>query len=359
MGNNCGVILARSGFFNAILAGIFLVAGPSFAQDAASLPRPAKLIEIVAKARVQTVTLPAIVQPSRTVDLTVQVGGVLVEFPVQDGQLVKKGDLIAQIDKTDYQNVVDQAQAQFDNAQEEYKRSETLVAQQAIAQSVFEKNKATRDVAKLALAAAKTQLGDTTLVAPFDGIVSKTSVKQYQTVGPQSPLITLQGRAKFEALANVPAQTVANSTDFKVEDTVLILDVAPLQKIPATFKLIAPEADPASQTFEIKFTFAPPDDLLVLAGMTGELSSVLRHTGDLAAKTAIQVPVSAILYDGTKTYVWIVATKAMTVSRQEVTVADAIGETLPITKGLKAGDTIVGAGASYLHDGMKIRRFGE
>lgn len=347
----------KLGLIAASLASILLVSGSLSAQDSSVPSRPVKLIEIITKARVEIVTLPAIVQPSTLVDLTVQVGGVLVAFPVQEGEQINKGDLIAQIDKTNYQNAVDQAQAQFDNAQDEYRRARTLVAQQAVSRSTFEKRKATRDVAKLTLAAAKVQLDDTTLVAPFDGIIAKTSVKKYQTVGQKTQVVTLQGRSDFEALANVPAQTVASSPNFEVEETILILDVAPLQKIPVTFKLLAPQADPASQTYEIKFTFTPPEGLVVLAGMTGELRSSIRNTGDLAGKTAIQVPISAILYDGTKTYVWIVDVKTMTVSRHAVTVAEAIGKTLPILKGLSAGDTIVGAGASYLHEGMKIRRF--
>lgn len=340
------------------IACISIPAGTAFAQDqTTSPPRPAKLIEIESKSRVQTVTLPAIIEPSISVELTVQVGGILVEFPVQEGQVVKKGDLIAQIDKTNFQNAVDQAQAQYDNAEDEFKRASTLVDQQAIAQSVFDQRKATRDVNKLALAAAQTQLDDSTLTAPFDGTVSKVNVKQYQTVTQQSPVITLQSRSEFDAISNVPAQSVAGSADFAVEDTVLTLDIAPLQPIPAKFKLISPQADPATQTYEVKFTFTPPDSLVVLGGMTGELSSTIRLTGELAKKTSIQVPVSAILYDGTDTYVWLVDMDKMTVAKQKVTLSKSIGELLPVTEGLKAGDTIVGAGASYLHEGQTIRRF--
>lgn len=340
----------------------FACAFPSHSQDktadeVAAVVRPAKLIEIVSKARSNVITLPAIVEPSVSAELTVQVGGILVEFPVQEGQTVKKGDLIAQIDKVNYQNAVAQSQAQYDNAEEEYKRADTLIKQEAISQSVFEQRKASRDVAKLALEAAKTQLTDSTLTAPFDGIVSKVNVKQYQTVSPQSPVVTLQSRAEFEAIANVPAQTVASSTDIKVEKTTLTLDIAPLQTIPVKFKLIAPQADPATQTYEVKFTFAPPDTLVVLGGMTGELSSTVTQIGELAKKNAIQIPISSIIYDGTDTSVWLVDTDAMTVSKQKVTLAEEIGETIPVTEGLKDGDTIVGAGASYLHEGMKIRRF--
>lgn len=335
-----------------------MLTGHAFAQtESPSLPRPAKLIDIIAQDRTQTVTLPAIVEPSLSVDLTVQVSGVLVEFPVQEGQQVKKGDLIAQIDKGTYQNAVDQAQAQYENAQEEFKRADTLIKQQAISQSVFEQRKSTRDVSKLALAAAQTQLSDSTLTAPFDGIVSNVNVKQYQTVTQQSPIVTLQGRSEFEAIANVPAQTVASSADLSIEKTTLVLDVAPLQTIPVVFKQIAPQADPASQTFEVKFTFTPPEGLVILGGMTGELSSTIHQTGAEAKKNAIQVPISSILYDGTETYVWLVDTGAMTVAKTKVTVAKGIGGVLPVTEGLSVGDTIVGAGASYLHEGMKIRRY--
>jgi len=201
------------------------------------------------------------------------------------------------------------------------------------------------------------QLSDATLTAPFDGIIAQLPVRQYQTISQQDIVAVLQNATEFEAVVNIPAQSIANSADIETENIAVVLDVAPLRPIPAVFKSISTQPDPASQTYEVKFSFTPPEGLTILSGMTGELQATIRQTGDAAMALEIQVPVSAVLFDGTDTFVWVVDTNTMSVTKTRVTLADAIGELLPVIDGLKVGDTIVGAGASYLNEGMKIRRF--
>lgn len=342
----------------AILGLAVSIPGTLFAQDTdGPTPRPAKLIDIVAQNLITQVTLPAIVQPSVTSDLAMLVGGTLQSLPIHEGQLVEKGDLLAQIDTITLQNDLAQAQAQYESANIEFSRAETLIKSQTIAQTVYDQRKAQRDLAKLTVEAAQTQLNNATLVAPFDGVIAVLNVRQFQIVSTQEPILTLQSRSDFEAVANVPAQVIANSTNFTVEKTSIILDVAPLQSIPVTYKSISPQADPASQTYEMRFMFQAPDGIIILSGMTGELHSTVRLTGPDADKLAIQIPLSAVLNDGTNNYVWVVDTDKMTVSKRQITLAPTIGEMLPVTDGLSVGETIVGAGASYLNEGMTIRRY--
>jgi multidrug efflux pump subunit AcrA (membrane-fusion protein) len=70
----------------------------------------------------------------------------------------------------------------------------------------------------------------------------------------------------------------------------------------------------------------------------------------------IAIPLSAVVSDSDGQFVWKVNLETMTVARQNVQVGAGVGEALAIDFGLAAGDTIVGAGASYLNEGMKIRR---
>jgi len=341
-------------------AGILAImsATPSSSQDATSPPpRPAKLIDIVAQDPVSNFSLSTIVEPSVTVSLTMLVGGVLNELPVLEGQSVKKGDLIAQIDTVTLQNSVDQAQSQLDTAETEYQRAERLITSQAIAQVTVDQRKSARDIARLALEATQKQLSDATLTAPFDGIIAQVPVRRYQTISPQDLVAVMQNSTEFEAAVNIPALFVANSANFKMENIFVVLDLDPLRPIPAEYKSISIQPDPASQTYEVKFSFTPPEGVPILSGMTGELRATVRQTGEAAKALAIQLPVSAILYDGTDTFVWLVDPDTMSVTKTKVTLADAIGAMLPVIEGLKIGDTIVGAGASYLFEGMIIRRF--
>lgn len=327
------------------------------AQEADAQVRPARLIEIAEIDPVVHINLPAVVEPAKEAALTLQVGGVLTELPVIEGQPVAEGDLIAQVDRTTLLNNVAQAQTQFENAELEFNRAESLLPQQAIAQSTYDQRKVQRDIAELSLQAAQKQLDDATLHAPFDGVISALNVSQFQTVSPQTAVATLQSNDTFEAIAHLPARALQNPDEIDVQRTEVILDVSPLNPITAVFKSIDPQADPASQTFEVRFSFDAPSNFLVLPGMTGEVQADLLYGGDAANNLSVQVPLSAVQSSGGQTFVWVVDTEAMTVSRRDITVAEAIGENLPVVDGLAAGDTIVGAGATYLHEGQQIRRY--
>ncbi|MBI1493148.1 efflux RND transporter periplasmic adaptor subunit [Halocynthiibacter styelae] len=330
---------------------------PLSAQEAEAKIRPARLIEIAEIDPLTHINLPAVIEPAKEATLTLQVGGVLTELPVIEGQPVAEGDLIAQVDRTVLLNNVAQAQTQFENAELEFTRAESLLPQQAIAQSTYDQRKVQRDIAELSLQAAQKQLDDATLSAPFSGVISSLNVSQFQTVSPQTAVATLQSNDTFEAIAHLPARALQNPDQIDVQRTEIILDIAPLNPITAVFKSIDPQADPASQTFEVRFSFDAPSDFLVLPGMTGEVQADLLYTGNAASNFNVQVPLAAVQSAAGQTFVWIVDTDTMTVSRRDITVAEAIGASLPVVEGLEAGDTIVGAGASYLHEGQQIRRY--
>lgn len=328
------------------------------AQDAAKPARPAKILTVTERDRVQRVEIPIVVEPEQSAVLTLQEGGVLQELPVIEGSVVKEGDLIARVDTRILENNVMQARSQLEQAEQEFERAERLLQQDNISQSSYDSRKTSRDLAALSLEAAEKRLSDATLLAPFDGVVALVEVDQFQTVSNQQSIVTLQSEIAFKALANVPASRMVDSSDFQVISSNIVLDVAPLEAIPAAFRAIALQADPATQTYEAQFSFTRPAELSVLPGMTGELIAEVILDASKPYTPVIEIPTAAIQHDGATTYVWLVNESDMTVSRRNITVADEVGDKLAVTDGLREGDQIVGAGASYLFEGTKIRRFG-
>ena len=123
------------------------------------------------------------------------------------------------------------------------------------------------------------------------------------------------------------------------------------------FQSVTTRADPETQTFLVKYAFTPPADLVVLPGMTGMVESRVRFVRDGGLADLPEVPTSAVLSDGEARYVWVVYKNTMMVSRREVTLAPGVGKSLAVLDGLVEGELIVGAGASYLHEGMQIRPY--
>lgn len=320
--------------------------------------RPAKLLTLQAASAGQSGSFPAVVRAVRSTDLAFQVGGQIVEWNARDGGSFRQGDIIARLDAAAFRAAVEQAEAQYRNANSEYERAQRLIAEDAISQSVVEGRAAALQVAKASLDTAKKNLSDTVLRAPFTGGVGRTNVEQFQNVAPQQPVLVLQSR-QVEAIINVPARFVLNSNRTQISNVFVELDAAPGRQFPARFREARGLADSSTQTYEAHFSFTPPPELLVLTGMTATLFYDSRPLNAEDQATGVEVPLSAIMVEGGARYVWVVKGAGKTIERRDVRVEDGVGESVNVTSGLAAGEVIVAAGGDYLREGQKVREWTE
>lgn len=317
--------------------------------------RPIKLVTVEATSNRFELSYPAVIEAAQSSQLTFQVSGLLQELPVVEGQEIKQGDLIAKLDQRDFQTNYNSAKAQYDAAESEYQRARRLVEQNAISQSVLEQRRSSRDVSRAQFEAAQKALDDTELRAPFDGQIAQINVENFQNVGAQQAVATLQSAGAVEAVINIPARIIAYVPVVNPIDTFVTLDAAPAVEIPAEFKEAAGQADPTTQTYRARFTFTPPENLLILPGMTGKVDTTLVYFGE-SEELGVSVPAGSIVAEGDDLYVWLLNEDAMTVSKRIITVADdRFGAEVAVIGGLEGGEVIAGAGASYLQDGMRVR----
>lgn len=321
--------------------------------------RPVKLIEVKATSDIRQVKLPAVIEASNSTVLAFQVGGKLEQLEVTEGQDVSTGTVIGRLNPRDFQNSVKQAQAQYTSANTEYQRARRLLEQNAIARSVVDQRRAARDIARASLDSAQKALEDSVLKTPFEGRIATVAVEQFESVGPQQPIVTLQTVGAAEAVVEIPSTLVANRERLTPIESYVTLDAVGDIRIPAEFLSLSPLANAATQTFAAKFKFLPPEGVNILPGMTGSLNGTLRIAAeDGTSTTQLAIPLSSILSEGADTFVWVVDTEAMTVSKRAVTLTEGVGESLFVESGLKAGETIAGAGASYLVEGKQVRAYG-
>ncbi len=333
--------------------------GDGAEQEREPAVRPVKLITLSPASDVQTSRYPAVVSAGQSADLSFQVGGFVAELAVANAQQVNEGDLIARLNQSDYQSQLTSARSQFQNADEEYQRAVRLAEEDAIAKSVLEQRLTQRDVARAQLDTAEKALEDTVLRAPFAGVVVQKPANEGDNLPAGQLVVSLMGHGALKATVDLPARVIAESQEVEDRGAIVILDAASDERIPAEFLEAILQADATSQTYEVTFTFEPPENIVVLPGMnaTVELSSARRS--DSTAANRISVPLSAVVSDGATKYVWVVDEDTMTVSRRGVTVADGIGDMAVVTEGLTIGDTIATAGASFLADGMQVRPWTE
>ncbi len=320
--------------------------------------RPAKLVTVTSASSSRSISFPAVIEAENSSELTFQVSGQITQLNVLEGDEVKKGQIIARVEERDYQNSLAQAQAQYDNAETEYQRAKRLADQDAISRSVLETRQTNRDVAKAVLDTAKKTKGDTILRAPFSGFISKVFVKRFQNIQAKEAIANIQSN-DMVAILNAPADIVARTPQLEPTNTSVILDAAPGMALPATFKEASGQADPTTQTYEISFSFDTPDNLFVLPGMTATVHTEFQFN-DLSdiAPSGIAVPVTSVIAEGSDLFVWRVNPDTMQITKTLIkTGMGMTDENVIVTSGLNGGDMIVAAGGSYLHEGMKVRRW--
>ncbi len=321
--------------------------------------RPVKIVVVESADATEEQRYPAVIDAARVSELSFSVSGKIEELPVKEAQQVKQGDTIARLDPKDFKSNVDALTSQFNNSEVEYQRAVRLAKADAIAKGVLDQRKAQRDSLKAQLDAAKKALSDTVITAPFDGVVMSVAAKRFQNVQAGSLVAKLMSTAGLEAKINVPASVVASSPRRRNTAFKIILEARPDAPISATFKEATLEADAVSQTYQVTLAFERPKDTVVLPGMNATV--VVASTREVSPGAAVPVvlPLASVLSDGTVRYVWVIDPKTMQVSKREVAVEDGIGEVLVIAEGLKAGEKVVGAGGSYLSEGLKVRPWGD
>ena len=325
-------------------------------ESTESVARPAKFMTIEHVGTQDLLNFPAVIKSQKLSELTFEVGGIVKELSVVAAQKVQEGDTLAILDPHDLNEKLNSAQAQYDNAESEYQRAVRLMKEDAISRSKLEERKSKRDVNKATFETAKKALDHTVLRAPYSGAIAKVSIEERQVVQAGQPAISILGHGGYEATINLPASIIAQSKGKgrNSDRSYIILEAAPDHKIPAVFKGASLEADPTSQTYEVTFTFAPPEEVTILPGMNAVVW-VQDPRIDVSGAGSIPVPLTAIAIDGDQKYVWLVDPNDMTVSRKDVVVEDSVGRALNITDGLAVGDMIVYSGVSSLSEGMKVR----
>lgn len=329
--------------------------GESSEPQTSTTVRPAKLVVATRSSTQRNLEFPAIIRAIESADLTFQVAGEILELDVLEGQEVERGDVIARLNQRNNQNQVAQAQAEFDNAQAEFERAERLAAEDAISRSVLETRRTTRDIAAAALDNAKKSLGDTVLRAPFDGSISQVSARRFQNVQAKESIATIQTR-EVEAVVNMPGTIIARIPQLIPVGVNVLLDSDPDRPIQAEFREAAGAADPETQTYEVSFSFTPPEDLFTLPGMTATVQTTLDFAGasDIVAQ-GISVPLTAILAEADDTFVWIVDPDTYKISKRKVLLGAESVEEVTVTDGLEGGELVIAAGVSFFSEGATVR----
>jgi len=334
--------------------------GGEEAPEQAPVARPVKLFTVGGSAAGAEVSFPGRVAAGEQVDLAFRVGGPLIELPVQEGEKIKKGQIVAKIDPRDFRIRVDSAQAQFDKAEADIERLSALYEKEAASRAQLDQARAASLMAKAALDDAKADLSDTSLRAPFAANVGEKFTENFQDVQAKQPILSLVGIDSLEIQVDLPESIVARlrTEDAGTREVFAKFEAAPDDKFPLELTELASQADPQTGTYQATLVMPQPDGINILPGMTAEV--VGRRRDGAVVDETIVVPAVSVAADETgSSYVWVVDSE-MTVHKRDVTTGDLVGaDQIQIVDGISGGEVIAISAVSRLREGMPIRKMGE
>ena len=336
------------------VAGLLFGCGDKERPASREVVRPVKVFTVAGATATALITLPGKTRASQRVDLSFKVSGPLVELPVEEGQAVKQGRLIARILPRDFQINLDQAKARAIEAQRQYDRYKELFVRKQVSKAEFDRYKASWDVAKAQLEDAQNALLDTYLKAPFDGVVAKRYVENHQEIQAKQPIVFFQDISEIEILVDVPETLMAQIRQGQAPEATARFVVAPDRTFALKLKEFSTEADPQTQTYQVVMVMPRPEGINILPGMTATV--VGRRPSAAGANARIVIPAIAVTEDAQKkSFVWALDEGDMTVKKVMVKVGEMTGsDGIAILEGLSGGEKVVTSGVTKLQEGMKV-----
>lgn len=284
-----------------------------------------------------------------------EVAGRIAQIAFTDGQRVRKGQLLIQLDDVLQQAELSQAQAQVSIARANLKRNQELVAEKFVAQRVVEESEAALQVAEAQLALAQARLKRMRILAPFDGTLGIRNVNLGDYVKDGADLVNLEDTSSLYVDFRLPERYQAKLSvgqAVKVE-----LDALPGQTFHAKVQALDPLLDANGRSVAVRSVLTAPPNSPVRPGMFARTTTVFAMNDE-----ALLIPEEAIVPQGGKQFVFVLDTqgegkeKKLLSRRVEVKLGARRESSVQILDGLKAGDTIVVAGQQRLQkDGTAVR----
>lgn len=156
----------------------------------------------------EKISLPGVAKPWISLEVVAEVKGIITSKKVKEGQRVKKGDVLAVIDKRDYQNAYDSALASYETALANEKRLNALVKKNFVTQSQLDDAVARVKTTKASLDNARHDLSRCTIISPMQGVVDRVHIENGSFLGSGDPVLTILQIDKLKIEVGIPESDV-------------------------------------------------------------------------------------------------------------------------------------------------------
>jgi membrane fusion protein, multidrug efflux system len=358
-----GTMPASAKFLRALALLALLAACEPTAEPAPPEVRPVRVLAIEERAGGDTVSLTGTVQAQMEVNLAFRIDGRMTERLVNVGDRVRPGQLVARLDPENEENALRAARAdlaaatgQLVEARNNYERQNTLLRDGWTTRTRYDEARQTletadsrADAAQAQLNIAESRMSYTELLADSAGTVTAVGAKPGEVVQAGRMIVQVARDDGRDAVFDVPAQIKDTApADPEIE---VVLTMNPAVSAAGRVREVAPRADAATGTFEIRLGLAdPPAAMRLGSTVTGRMQ--------VGGAAGIEIPASALTRADGQPAVWVVDPATATVALRNIEVARHHPASVVVARGLAPGDIIVTAGVQALRPGQKVRLLG-
>ena len=334
--------------------------GAGSASERPLLISPEDLLTVRSNALASGPSITGSVQPERRADLRAEVSAVVLQVLKENGDAVRRGDLLVRLDDTAIRDSLTSADASsraagqaYEQAERQFERMTTLrtsgmASAQAVEDAEIRRNNAQSDLAaaKTRAVQARQQLQRTEARAPFDGIVSERKVSAGDTaqIGKELVKVIDPRSMRFEGLVsadNIGAVKVGQPVIFRVNGY-------GEQDFNGKITRVNPAANATTRQVEVLVEFTDPVQQPKLAGLYAE------GRIETASSTGLTIAATALVKDGDKSYAWRLKGNALQKVSLVIGDRDPRSGDFVLKSGLAEGDSLIRHPAATLKDGQKV-----
>ncbi len=281
--------------------------------------------------------------------LAFKTGGMIRRVYVQEGQFVKGGQLLAELDLSEIDAQVRQAKLGLEKSERDLERVKKLYADEATTLTSVQDATTGFDVAKQTVQVAEFNQKLSRIYAPTSGRILRKISEQGELITPFAPAFIL-GTGESAYIVNVGLAD-RDVVKVKIGDVATVyLDAYPNESFQARITQIAQTVNPATGTFEAELQIQPNGRKLI----SGFVAKAEISTGKGASTLA--VPIEALVEaDKNTAFVYIYNTLNQTVNKVPVSIGNIFGNHVSIISGINEGTQIVTKGANFLSDKSKVK----
>ncbi len=349
------------------MLGLAVLAACSKAETASAPVRAVRTMTVATDSAGASYEYAAEVRARTESRLGFRVGGKIVRRTANVGDVVKAGQVLAQLDPQDLKLGQEAAraglvaaQANFDQTAADFKRFKELRDQGFISSAELERREtalksgqAQLDQAQAQASVQGNQAAYASLVADANGVITAVDAEPGMVVAAGASVVRLAHEGPRDVVFNVPEDKVNQIKALAGQPGKLKVRLwgANAELLPAHIREIAAAADPVTRTFAVKADLgSSPASAAVRLGQTATIVADMPKVSGIT-----KLPLSALREEQGKTAVWVVDKATMTVSSKDVQIAGAEGNEAVVMAGLAPGQLIVTAGVHVLNSGQQVK----